>query len=164
MSRKYFNANQRSLQPSYSLSTLCFFVSPIACDVCGFGMLKDALWRQSLPENVCPPSQWGAPTHPPRKNPSTVRNRHVPSSVCVLKDYSYIVAIHIPEPKGFVSEWVWLLVCARGCVSMLVCVLLTFLYMKFYVRDLDVFVYTVLGVCVWIICGGFRCSWNTEWV
>lgn len=60
-----------------------------------------------------------------------------------MKDYSYVVAIHIPRAKG--SESVCVCVCQRCFVLLFVgvSVLLTFLYMKFYVRDLDVFVYSL---------------------
>lgn len=66
-----------------------------------------------------------------------------------MKDYSYVVAIHIRGAKGSVLVCV---VCQRcfvlHCAS--VSVLLTFLYMKFYVHDLDVFVYK-FG-CVFVVC------------
>lgn len=66
-----------------------------------------------------------------------------------MKDYSYVVAIHIRRAKGFALVCV---LCQRCFVLHCVCVsvLLTFLYMKFYVRDLDVFVHKV--VCVGWLC------------
>lgn len=64
-----------------------------------------------------------------------------------MKDYSYVVAIHIRRAKGFSSVCV---LCQRYFVLSCRCVsvLLTFLYMKFYVHDLDVFVYKLRVLCV----------------
>lgn len=65
-----------------------------------------------------------------------------------MKDCFYVVAIHTRQAKG--SALVCVL-CQRCFVLTYtsVSVLLTFLYMKFYVHDLDVFVYKrVLYVCV----------------
>lgn len=144
------------------MGTLCFFVSPIACDVCGIGTLKDALWRWSLPENVCyPPSP--TPTlkqkHTQRhgKNLTNVRRRRLCAS---MKDYSYVVAIHIRRAKGFPAVCV---LCQRCFVlpNTSVRVLLTFLYMKFYVRDLDVFVYSLCWECV-CVCELFAVAFDVR--
>lgn len=85
------------------------------------------------------------------KKPLTSVQKIVRSLCASMKDCSHVVAIHIAEAKGFVS----VCVCVRQrCFVLLyisVSVLLTFLYMKFYVRDLDVFVYKwcmCVGLCV----------------
>lgn len=76
-----------------------------------------------------------------------------------MKDCFYVVAIHIRRAKGFPTVCVPCQRCfVLTCTS--VRVLLTFLYMKFYVRDLDVFVYKL--VCCMCVCELFAVAFDVR--